>query len=70
MVSLADLLSFGFCHHSSSLKKLVEVRECVEENFVFLRSWVSIAVDGKVNHRVVDNVAARAGVVVMERMSH
>ena len=46
------------------------MRECVEENFVFLRSWVSIAVDGKVNHRVVDNVAARAGVVVMERMSH
>jgi hypothetical protein len=46
----------------------VEVRECVEENFVFLRSLVSIAQMEKVNHRVVDNVSARAGVVVMERI--
>jgi hypothetical protein len=32
-----------FPHNSSSLVKLVEVREAVEENFEFLRSWVSIA---------------------------
>jgi hypothetical protein len=30
----------------------------------------NVAAMEKVNHRVVDNVAARAGVVVMERMSH
>ena len=30
----------------------------------------NVAAMEKVNHRVVDNVAARAGVVVMERISH
>jgi len=30
----------------------------------------NVAAMEKVNHRIVDNVAARAGVVVMERMSH
>jgi len=30
----------------------------------------NVAAMEKVNHRTVDNVAARAGVVVMERMSH
>ena len=30
----------------------------------------NVAAMEKVNHRVVDNIAARAGVVVMERMSH
>jgi len=29
----------------------------------------NVAAMEKVNHRIVDNVAARAGVVVMERMS-
>jgi hypothetical protein len=41
--------AFVWFHHSSSLKKLVEVREGVEENFEFLRSWVSIAWMEKVN---------------------
>jgi hypothetical protein len=35
--------AFVWFHHSSSLKKLVEVREGIEEYFEFLRSWVSIA---------------------------
>ena len=35
--------AFVWFHHSSLLKKLVEVREGVEENFEFLRSWVSIS---------------------------
>ena len=30
----------------------------------------NVAAMEKVNPRIVDNVAARAGVVVMERMSH
>ena len=30
----------------------------------------NVAAMEKVNHRIVDNVAARAGVVVMERMIH
>jgi hypothetical protein len=30
----------------------------------------NVAAMEKVHHRVVDNVAARAGVVVMERISH
>ena len=30
----------------------------------------NVAAMEKVNHRIVDKVAARAGVVVMERMSH
>jgi len=30
----------------------------------------NVAAMEKVNHPIVDNVAARAGVVVMERMSH
>ena len=30
----------------------------------------NVAAMEKVNHRIVDNVAARAGFVVMERMSH
>ena len=30
----------------------------------------NVAAMEKVNHRIVDNVAARAGVVVMERISH
>ncbi len=29
-----------------------------------------VAAMEKVNHRIIDNVAARAGVEVMERMSH
>jgi hypothetical protein len=35
--------AFFWFHHPSLLKKLVEVREDVKENFEFLRSWVSIA---------------------------
>ena len=30
----------------------------------------NVAAMEKVNHRIVDNVAARAGFVVMDRMSH
>ena len=30
----------------------------------------NVAAMEKVNHRIVDNVVARAGVVVMERMRH
>jgi hypothetical protein len=36
-------MAFLRFHHSSSLKKLVEGREYVEENFVFLRLLVCIA---------------------------
>ena len=35
--------AFVWFHHSSSLKKLVEAGENVEDNVQVLRSWVSIA---------------------------
>ena len=52
---------FIWFHHSSSLKKLVEAGENVEDNVQVLRSWVSIAKMEKVDHLGEYNVTTSRG---------